>query len=299
MALQGIETFIVDDECLDVVWRAGHPNEFVPEAARAKHDALRLDAIRREIETTGLLVASAASLVNALAAGHRHVSTIRRQLQASLPPELRCLTATMADFVVGPYPATLVAGLQEVPVRLGIARSMTMALDGDDSNSVLLQAAARTWRRLCEVLLDLLRDLRGYGGAGEPPDADPSADASAMVSTERLLAAALLGGTPCVGLDGLLEVPGWIERRAVPRVLMDRPGALRVGAVHYPIRIADLSRTGAGFTGPLPSDIGDRCEIVFGGTAIACRIVWHDGRRGGVQFDGALTVTDSLLADLK
>ncbi|MEZ5853855.1 MAG: PilZ domain-containing protein [Hyphomicrobiaceae bacterium] len=287
----GIDAFVIDEPSIALAaW---------PAAATVTDLALRHDpgailaAVQHELETIGRFAAATASLLNAMALRRGDGAALLAQLPPALPPEPKLLAAALVRLVESDLERSTVALLQDLTVRLAIARSLAMALTPNTMTASLRDLARDGWRRACQALLETIRVLRREAAAPSAP-----AGEAGKPATERLLAAAMLGGTPCVGPDGIVDIPGWLERRAEPRIVVNHHAILTLGVVSYPIIVRDISRSGAGLDNVPPIEAGSACILSLGASVVRGVIAWRGESRCGMRFDNHLADLDELLADI-
>ncbi len=287
------DLLVADEPFIDLAWRnrRATASECGPGASAVTPDLL--SALLREAETIGLFAAGTTSLVNAIADDIAEHRLLVSQLPSALPDDPRLLSSALASLIGCGLDDALVAGIQDLPMRLALARRTAMSLTQRNVLPAARELACDAWRRVCLGLLEVIRALRRERGGPASRHALPNEP-----SAERLLAAAALGGTPCIGPDGIVELPGWLERRARPRILLDHPAILTIANTSYEIVVRDISRGGAGLADVPEMDAASDCVLSLGARAIRGVILWRGEGRCGIRFDEELADLEEVLADI-
>ena len=76
------------------------------------------------------------------------------------------------------------------------------------------------------------------------------------------------------------------NRRVAPRTNLMLAASIEAGALNAPVRIRNLSETGAAIEGPALPHIGASFTLRRLDVAIAGVVMWVTGGRCGVHFDG-------------
>lgn len=289
------DSFLRDEGRMSFGTRGG-PAPLMPSAAEPKPDARALVAILSEVETLGTFVACAASIVNhAFRFPHRSIR-LMSVLPSWLPPE-RALRGGESSWTANErLPLPVLGRLCDLGTRLGVARELTLhhcvnVAASTPVNPVAIDELAGLWGIACENALELLQEIQ----AGLPLDQPAwGSGGGAGASAERLLAAAALGASPCVNINGTVEIPGWIERRSGRRHRLRLDCELWHGGKVSRLRTSNLSRQGAGLTGSPGIEAGARASLVIGRLAeIPGTVVWRTAQSLGFRFDVPLdTVAD-------
>lgn len=295
--MQTIDTFFVDDE--KISWPPPLPSALARgEALREANGGERLDsgrflaALLHEVETTGIFIAAASSVVSFAARYPHRARAALLELPTWLPAPPQLLGKGPELLVRLAVPMTIVNRLNDLPIHLGIACDVTrrhcsaLAQDHPVSPAAIDDLVA-LWSAVAEGTVALLQELA--------PTVGNSAEPGAAVSAERLLVAAALGASPCVSAAGAIEIPGWIERRRDRRHRLRLQGSLVVGDRDWRIETTDISQHGAGLAGLPQLPVGSRARLVLDNLAEAVgTIVWYTGDRGGIRFDSPLAALDRL-----
>lgn len=287
------DLLIADEHVIDLAWRSSFASAGDGGAGPEPVTPELMSALLREAETIGLFTAGTTSLINAIAddvADHR---VLVSQLPSALPDDPRLLVSALDRLIECRLDDALVAAIQDLPMRLALARRTAMSLTQKNVLPAARELARDAGRRACLGLLEVIRALRRERGGPSSRHAranDPAA--------ERLLAAAALGGTPCIGPDGIVELPGWLERRARPRIQIDHPAILTIASASYEVVVRDVSRGGAGLTDVPAIDAASDCVLSLGARAIRGVILWRGEGRCGIRFDQELADLEEVLADI-
>ncbi|MFV0297062.1 MAG: PilZ domain-containing protein [Hyphomicrobiaceae bacterium] len=246
----------------------------------------------------GLFSAAATSLLASIAASRRNRKLLLAQLGSALPPEPHVLVSAIRGGAVFGLDPETVARIQLLPARLSMAKATVMPLLDKDSPAAVQETPLSVWQQTCNTLLDLIRRLKAEGQSSALDRFTD--DDNASPSIERLLAAAALGGAPCVGPDGIVEIPGWLERRKVKRQQVNVDAQLVVGDARHAVIIRDLSPSGAGLERvDFPLDPGVSCRLVAGDETVDGVIIWCGEGRCGVKFAEPLDATSGLIQKLE
>lgn len=288
--MQDSAAFIVDDDKLSFEPSVPTRETTIPPERVERH----LSRLLQELETGGVLIACATSVVNH---AYRYPHRSRRLIAALplwLPPETFAHGGGNAWAFVAPRVRPIVNGLHDLSMRLGIARELTLrhcasvetALPLDP---VAIDELAGLWGGICERALELLQDAR----AAMPLEEGHAGPIATAVAAERLLAAAALGASPCVNRNDTIEIPGWIERRSDRRHRLRLDCGLRVEQRVWQMRTMDISRQGAGLAGSPQLQPGMRAGLVIGRSPeIKGVVVWQVADRLGFRFDAPLSIAD-------
>lgn len=85
-------------------------------------------------------------------------------------------------------------------------------------------------------------------------------------------------------------------QRAHPRTSMFVLASMAAGSASGPVKIRNMSPSGALIEGGALPHVGEHLSIRRGDLAVAGRIVWRLDGRAGLQFDGEVDVTDWMPA---
>lgn len=296
--MQALGHFIIDDDTIDC--RQFQPRNQQPSKSDPKTDADRdrlLGVLLHEIETTGTLIACATSIVNYAA---RHCERAP-SLFASLPVWLPSTPPLMGDgtqiLIQSGIPFAIINQLHSLRIQLGVAGEATR--QHCSAVSVSRPAEGKPvddliplWQVLSESTIELLHAVRSQAPAGP--------NTATAASADRLLTAAALGAWPCVTDAGLIEIPGWIERRGDGRHRLRIQCALVVEGRSWTVETTDISRFGTGLAGLPQLALGTKATLRIGRRAdIAGSIVWSAGNQGGFRFDQPLASVADLAEDLR
>lgn len=145
------------------------------------------------------------------------------------------------------------------------------------------QILSDTWQRVCRAVLVVDECL-----ASALQDGGDTAEAALAVPLFDLLEIAACGGWPCIDDDGLLNVPGWAERRRSPRRQVRVDATLVAGNLMLPVMIRDISDTGLGLKVRRRLEPGQTVSVFLAdGREIGGTVRWSDGANAGVLLDAA------------
>jgi hypothetical protein len=101
-----------------------------------------------------------------------------------------------------------------------------------------------------------------------------------------------IGGGTDVGEMGEIEPEGSAEDRAAPRTNLLLAATAEVGGRSLPVRIRNLSETGAMLEGAGLPEAGTSITLVRGDLQVAATVAWAAGSRRGVRFAGPTPVNE-------
>ncbi len=246
-------------------------------------------ALAREARDISLLVAVSGSIVNMLATGRR--TELRSSIAAYLPPQPIILPAAF-DHVArmgGPANKT-VQNLIGFYALVNFARTATLVYAekfelNRGSMSVDIATLAEAWQAAATQSIGVLSFL----DAEADRFAFGTKDKMAAERLRELLRGVTLGRAPCVRLDGVVIVPGWVERRAQVRRQVDMPAQVAVNGANHKMVVRDISAEGLGLEGEVSVKPGDRVNIALdGGTQMEGVAVWNCDGRVGVKLNKRL-----------
>jgi hypothetical protein len=289
--MQDGAAFIVDDDKLSFETSVST----LVEARQPAQSGRLLRRIRQELETCGALIACVTSVINHAYRFPHRSQRLMAGLPLWLPPELASHGSEGAGVFLDRDVLAIVNGQQDLKVRIAIARELTLrhcanVETAGPRDPVAIDQLAGLWGIICERALGLIQDV---GGALPYEAGQTGSNAPGAIATERLLAAAALGASPCVTSDGAIEIPGWIERRAERRHRLRLDCELSIPGRAWQLRTIDISRQGAGLVGSPPLQPGMRARLVIGRwPKIDGVIVWRTAERLGFRFDAPLSIAD-------
>jgi hypothetical protein len=295
--MQALGNFITDDDTIDCRLFKPDPVNASPAARGPQDDGERtLGALLHEVETTGTFIASAASVVN-YAVRHPHrAQLLFTRLPVWLPSPPPLIKGGSELLIQAGLPLAIINRLHSLRIHLGIAGEATRqhcagvaTLRPADPSAV--DDLVSLWRGLAESTIELLHELRARVPAGP--------EAATAASRERLLTAAALGAWPCVAETGLIEIPGWLERRSEGRHRLRLACTLLLEGRAWPAHTIDISRFGTGLGGLPEVTVGTRGVLTIGSLAqMTGSIAWCGGDKGGFRFDQPLASVADLARDL-
>lgn len=251
-------------------------------------------AIRRlhaELQHLAVLVCVMTSAANAIEHGSN--DTALASLIIDFCPKQPVNAPTNAELSVGSTSGDqIIEDLQEFQARMSFAQTLTKHLERkfrrDAAAKVSdIEILADAWRRASASMLATLKTLRL--GRSHTEDADSG----------RLVMGFLRncvdGGSPCLTEDGLLEIPGWAERRTAARVTVEHTAQASTGGEYFEVSVLNASTIGLGLAGNAKN--GEHTTVVFAdGRKVSGTVKWSEDGRFGLQLDQPLAKFDRLLA---
>ena len=240
--------------------------------------------IKHEISTTTIFIAACASLANFALANPSSANSARLQIARHMPPEPRAALSMLGQLSTIGQPVSSLVRLLDFNARMNLMR-LTSITD------ISLGELASAWCALCKQALEMIgivdTAIIDNGYTDEPATFDGS-------SVERLAFSAGHGGWPCVGGNGELEVPGWVERRDVSRKKAHEDCTLIADGISCAAKLIDISRYGAGIASICDLTPGQTVELATRSWGVIdAEVAWCSGVRCGLRFMRPLT-TDEL-----
>ncbi len=246
-------------------------------------------ALIREARDISLLVAVSGSIVNVLATGQR--LGLRSSLAAYVPPTPSVMPSAIKQMShMDDARNNAVQGLVSFYALVSFARNATLVFADKREKSrkspgVPIESLAEAWRAAAKQGINVLKLLDNDEARAEFGQKDKYA-AQRLV---ELLRGVELGRAPCVRIDGVVIVPGWIERRPQVRRQVVRPTEVAINGTNHTMVIRDISEGGIGLEGNAAAEPGDRVSIKLeSGTHVSGIAVWSSDGRLGVKLDHQL-----------
>ena len=85
---------------------------------------------------------------------------------------------------------------------------------------------------------------------------------------------------------------GGVEARTAARINLFLAATLRLGDASHPVKIRDLSATGARIETQVPLKVGAAVTVVRGGLSVHARVGWHADRFCGLSFAAPVSTDD-------
>ncbi len=253
--------------------------------------------LRDEILRTGLLIAVASGIANALESNAPKINPYL--LEVYSPSDSPYVRTLLDALLIAAVPLNVSRSIQAFTAHLTLAQRMSGAfgslapIQTGASSVVDAEVLADAWRRTAIATLEAIGALNA---ALRSADSSNALVPSAMKATMNLLHHATLGESVCIDAEGRISIPGWAERRSAKRTSLDFEAVAIVGDVLYPVRVRDASTTGLGLLGSLEGKPGTRIQIRLPGSRqFSGRITWNDGQRTGIELEERLDVADPLL----
>jgi hypothetical protein len=256
---------------------------------RPLHVTHAAHAIAVEFLTSALLTAVTASMIKA--------RTDDRRLRFSVPVEhylpqvpnsihdiIRSDEAIFFNRNLGAalivFYDTLRIARQTVPEDIAVWQG-DAAEGGEDWD-----ALGRTWQKLCGEARLVLLALCEFDFLC---DTDQSAR---LFEIEELVKTARYGGTPCLRVDNLIIVPGWLDQRRDTRIPLGLSVQIEIGNNRRRATIRDLSVAGFGLSHCPAVPNGTSIVVTLPeGTRISGMAMWSHGGNVGVQFSHRISET--------
>ncbi|MEM9357808.1 MAG: PilZ domain-containing protein [Pseudomonadota bacterium] len=174
------------------------------------------------------------------------------------------------------------SGLQELRIRISLARSMTATLkdhgfDSSHESEHFWDVCSDAWRRAAHVNQSLIKQI-----------VDDCVD-SELCRTAKILLDQLQavcdGASPCINSDLQLEIPGFAEKRASERADLSADIVLFVKGQAHDVRIINQSQSGLGLERVPEVSVDEKVwlKLPEGNTVMAVVRWWSDGM-AGVEF---------------
>lgn len=249
-----------------------------------------------EFLTTALFTAVASSMVLARAAARpiRFSGNVSAYLPR--PPEL--FPKAISQFQDVFLTHRLTGELSRLYQQVTFTREMTPG-----TNEPWLGEASDTavdWHQLAQAWQPLSGQLRLF--LLVLADMEPvrsSAQLARLLEIEGLLKSTRYGGTPCVRTDGVVLVPGWLDRRSDRRVPVGISVRLDSGRGNQRVILNDISVSGAGLSSCPSLKSGTPVKIELpNGKVLTGRSAWCHGTTVGVKFMHPLDDADPLFAEI-
>ncbi len=268
-----------------------------PHLPTAERRPLRVAiSLKGELLNAAVLIAAAASLVNAIERGGER-QPAARALSVFVPGPSASVAGAIERLLAEDIDIAICQHLQTYTARLSLAQRMSAAFAEEPTTSttgnahVDAEILADAWRRTCAAARAAIKALDAIDALmGSTPT-------HAETRVLDLLTRAEAGGTPCLDPEGRITIPGWAERRREPRQEMRQSATATFGAATVPVVIRDASNSGLGIELPREAQGGERLTLKLpGGREITGEIAWADGQRAGLKLDRILAANDPLLA---
>lgn len=249
-----------------------------------------------EFLTTALFTAVATSMVLARAAARP--IRFSGSVSAYLPrqPELFSSVVLQSRDVFLTH--RLTGELSRLYQQVAFTREMTPftneAWHGESSDASL------DWRQLAQAWQPLSGELRLF--LLVLADMEPvrsSAQLARLLEIEGLVKSTRYGGTPCVRTDGVVLVPGWLDRRSDRRVPVGISVRLDCGRGYQRVTLNDVSVSGAGLSSCPSLKSGTPVTLELpNGRVLTGRSAWCHGNTVGVRFTLPLEEADPLFVEI-
>ena len=246
-------------------------------------------ALIREARDISLLVAVSGSIINVLATRQR--LGLRSSLAAYVPPPPSVLPAAIKQTArMDDAQNKAVQALVSFYALVGFARNATLVFAdrrerSGNTGGVPIESLAEAWQAAAKQGISVLKLL----DSGEERTVFGKRDKFAGQRLVELLRGVELGRAPCVRIDGVVIVPGWVERRAQVRKQVAKPTEVAINGTSHKMLIRDISAGGIGLEGNTAAEPGDRVDIKLeSGVSVSGVAIWNSDGRLGVKLDQQL-----------
>jgi PilZ domain len=249
-----------------------------------------------EFLTTALFAAVTTSMVTALAAGRQirfngNVSTFFPRRPELFPS---VMMQSQDVFLTHRLTGELSRLYQQVAFALEMTPYTNEAWRGTASD------VTPDWRQLTQVWHPLSGEFRMF--LLLLADMEPirsSVQVSRLLEIEGLVKSARYGGTPCVRSDGVVFVPGWLDRRSDRRVPVGISVRLDCGRGYQRVTLNDISVSGAGLSSCPSLKSGTQITLELpNGRILNGHSAWCHGNTVGVRFSHPLNEADPLFLEV-
>ncbi len=301
--MSALRNLLVDDEPFDFASFA-MPNAADGSVSTTHGRAGRLDVgllqlLGSELADLAGSIAATTSVANAAASANGPAVDFQA-IARYLPPQPHLYPVLIGQLAAGKADVSIVNAIQHFHARLhGVCESTRSAIEALNAEAphfetgrieaARLRFIADAWQELCSATIEIADVIDGTCGVGD----------GLLRRSLRHLTQAAAGGFPCIGLDGIIEVPGLVERRRAPRYPVCWAAQATVEGRDSFVVVENLSRTGLGATCSRHLLKGSAIEIelhsTLGVRRLAGRIAWSKGDRFGVLLATSLGDADPLI----
>lgn len=249
-------------------------------------------ALISEFVTTARL----AAVVTSMATARRSGSCLRflGVFRAYLPPSPHVFQLSFRTLMDASLQPEFVSNLQNYYARLAFISALSDLPDdawrsGNGLSTAEWQDLENAWCRICALASVVVHHMLELCLDSNPARRD-------LASIQHIVQLAKDGGRPCVGFDGAVIVPGWLDRRRQDRRLLNWPALLDVDGERYMATLHDVSTDGMGIAGCRMHRVGANLTAALqSGRCLAGRVQWCQLDRLGAKFTLPLALTDPLL----
>lgn len=249
-----------------------------------------------EFLTTALFTAVATSMVIALAAARpiRFSGSVSAYLPRA--PELFPSVLLQSRDVFLTH--RLTDELSRLYQQVSLTREMTPC--NNEAWLGALSDAPVDWHHLAQAWQLLSGELRLF--LLVLADMEPvrsSGKLARLLEIEGLVKSARYGGTPCVRTDGIVLIPGWLNRRFDRRVPVGISVRLDCGRGYQRVTLNDISISGVGLSSCPSLKTGTPVIVELPNSRVLTgRSAWCHGNNVGVQFTLPLAEADPLFVEI-
>ncbi|MEM8971620.1 MAG: PilZ domain-containing protein [Pseudomonadota bacterium] len=265
----------VDDYFYTILNEADPVLDFEPQMSHEQLDSEAEDMLARLVEAA-LEIVVAGSVLNLPATGaHQLVNWV-----ATAPDPHHVSDRHFAKIAERTFNDP--SGLQELRIRISLARSMTATLKHQGSDSSVesehfWDVCSDAWRRVAQVNHGLMKQ-------SVKDCADSELTRTAKILLEQLQAVCD-GASPCINSDLQLEIPGFAEKRASERAELSADIVLFVKGQAHNVRIINQSQSGYGLEDVPDVSVDEKVwlKLPQGNTVMAV-VRWCSDGMAGVEF---------------
>jgi hypothetical protein len=253
-------------------------------------------SLAAEFLTTSQFISVTASMATARKQGRR----IRFGADASayLPKEPEIFHRASNDEPAIVFDENLTARLLSVYQQLAAALKLTPMRTVDWTENILL--SEQDWTELCSIwqplcgeahkLVSVLAKLEILRGSDQLPR---------LLEIEALTKSASEGGTPCVRSDGLVLIPGWLDRRRDRRIPIGVSVLIEHGRRRQRVTLSDVSINGIGLSSCPSITSGTAMSVELpNGRSLKGQVAWSSGGNIGLKFTEPMSESDPLFRSI-
>jgi hypothetical protein len=255
-----------------------------------------LEAFVCETHSAALLTVAVASVVNAFKRSEIDKSeTTIKPYVPSEPALIAVLRNGMLETDLDEDTLAIISDFFDdlAPARIAIDQYFADANHIGTARAAVLHQLplSNTWRRACDDALVAVRQLHGYLGQL------PSQYASNSEVLIGLLQEAAKGGSPCLDLNGQINIPDLPQRRSSARRTLCQPCKITCNRTTSQAFVRDVSPGGFGLE--RAPQLTPKSLVLIelpSGRRFTGVVVWSNGSSAGVRFSRTLLPNDPLLS---
>lgn len=248
-------------------------------------------AIVEEMLNAAMLTAVTTSIVNALRCSYPACSF--QMASCYLPPQPKLFPQAILELSMSTATHATAMRLSTWYDRLRLLRDLlntVVRLSQLDDRPLHLDVAATacSWQELAADARSIIEDIALSGRACTEAE-------ERLGSVADLLERASAGGTPCLSINGNVELPTWAERRSRSRSVRNMRVTLYIGDGIQSAAVLDVSDQGLGVLGLRDVYVGQPVRLMTRpGACIEGRVVWVNDARCGIELAEPLPANSQL-----